>query len=196
MKFNAKRAVLEFSSIVVAVILAMSLSEMRQNYLNDRLAEKSFNNIILEVEQNWNELKMDSIRISKDLDFIQQWVKDVSEKNKPATFTAGFSLSFLNRSAMDVAEINQSLAFLSTERNMDIAEVYATQKFYSEHGAKMFDVMGELVGQMSRGKNEREMLPHVLTMRFHLNIIYSTIKAYLQESSEFLEKYVITEASD
>lgn len=195
MKLNAKRAIIEFSSIVIAVILAMSLSEARQNYLNDRLAEKSFENIVLEVQKNREDLKADSVKISKDLAFIQQWISDVMEKRKPETFNAGFSFSFLNTSAMEVAEINKSLAFLSTQKNMDIAEIYATQKFYSEHGAKMFDVMGELVGQISN-PNLSELLPDVFTLRFHLNIIKSTIKAYMVESSSFLEKYAIAEASD
>lgn len=195
MKLNAKRAILEFSSIVVAVILAMSLSEMRQNYLNDQLAQISFENIVSEVQKNRNDLKRDSVKTSQDLAFIQEWVKDVSEKKKPETFTAGFTLSFLNTSAMEVAEINQSLAFLSMEQNMDIAELYATQKFYSDHGAKMFDVMGSLVGQLSHPDAE-ERLPHILTMRFHLRIIHNTMKAYLSESEVFLKKYGVTEASD
>ena len=194
MKINAKRAILEFSSIVIAVILAMSLSEMRQNYLNKKLAENSFENIVLEVQKNREDLIRDSTKISKDLAFIQQWIRDVVEKRKPEAFNAGFSFSFLNTSAMEVAEINQSLAFLSTEQNIDIAEVYATQKFYAEHGAKMFDIMGELVGQISNPDPD-DLLPDVFTMRFHLRIIFDTIKAYLQESSVFMRKYA-TEASD
>lgn len=194
MKFNVKRVVLEFASIVIAVILAMSLSEMRQSYLNDKLAERSFENIVLEVQENREGLKKDSARIAKDLIFIQKWIKDVVENRKPETFSAGFALSFLNRSALEVAEINQSLAFLSNTQNMDIAEIYATQNFYEEHGAKMFDVMGQVVGQLAN-PNEKEMLPYVLTQRFHLNIIQSTIRAYLEESSGFLEKYTTPEAS-
>lgn len=194
MKLNAKRAILEFSSIVIAVILAMSLSEMRQNYLNDKLAEKSFEDIVLEVQNNREDMVRDSAKIFKDLAFIQQWIKDVVEKKKPEAFSSGFSFSFLNTSAMEVAEINQSLSFLSAEQNMDVAEVYATQKFYTEYGAKMFDVMGELVGQISN-PDPNDLLPNVLTMRFHLRIIFNTIKAYLQESSVFMMKYA-TEASD
>lgn len=194
MKLNVKRVVLEFASIVIAVILAMSLSEMRQGYLNKKLAEKSFENIVSEVQENREGLKKDSSRIATDLIFIQEWIKEVVEDRKPEKFSAGFSLSFLNRSALEVAEINQSLAFLSNAQNMDIAEIYATQKFYSEHGAKMFDVMGEAVGQLAN-PNEKEMLPYVLTLRFHLNIVQSTIKAYLEESSSFLKKYTTPEAS-
>ncbi|OEK07096.1 hypothetical protein [Roseivirga misakiensis] len=195
MKLNAKRAVLEFTSIVVAVILAMSLSELRQNYLNEQLAKKTFKNIVLEVEHNEEQLKRDSAKIAKDLAFIQKWVEDVSEDKKPETFSAGFSLSFLNSSAMEVAEINQSLAFLSMEQHMDLADIYAAQDFYSEHGTKMFDIMGGFVGQMTE-PNPKEVLPHVLTLRFHLRIIYNTINAYLEQSSTFLENYATVLASD
>jgi len=194
-KLNLKRAIIEFSSIVVAVILAMSLSEMRQSYLNEKLAEVSFKNIVLEVQHNQSELKKDSIRIASDIEFIQKWILDVSEGKKPETFSVGFSLSFLNTSALEVADINQSRAFLSMEQNMDLAEIYSTQQFYADHGAKMFDVMGVLVGNLSL-PDAKDLLPHVLTFRFHLNIIYSTIRAYLGESSAFLEKYATVLTSD
>ncbi|MBO3698771.1 hypothetical protein [Roseivirga sp. E12] len=195
MKFNVKRAVFEFLSIVIAVILAMSLTEMRQNYLNRQLAEKSFSNIVDEIRENREGLIRDSARIAKDLDFIKKWIEDVKEKRKPEDFSAGFSLSFLNKAAMDVAQNNQSLNFISNERNMAISQIYDTQAFYQEHGAKTFEIMGDMSSSVISSKPE-DLLPYVLRFRFHLGVVFNTVKAYLVESEDFLQNEALMPASD
>lgn len=188
MKVSAKRAVLEFASIVVAVVLAMSLTEMRQNYLNKKLAQKSLANILEEVRDNRQELLNDSTKIASDLAFMSQWIKDVKEERKPEDFSADFTFSFLSRTALEVAKVNQSLTYLSNEDNMEIAEVYATQEFYSEQGAKLFDVMGNMVGSLTN-PNVEDMLPHVVGLRFYLVLVFNTVKAYLAETRELLENH-------
>lgn len=188
MRIDRKRVALEFTSIVVAVILAMSLSEMRQNYLNKRLAQRSFNSIIAEVQSNQDELKGDSVKLSKDLNFIKKWVSDVKNDVEHESFSTTFSLSFLSESARDVAETNQSLTHLSNEQNLAIAEVYATHDFYAQQGSKMFDLMGEMISNMGES-DAKKLLPHVQALKFHMNLIFSTVKAYLEESKEFLSQY-------
>ncbi len=190
MRIDRRRVALEFTSIVIAVVLAMSLSEMRQNHLNRKLAAESFNNIITEIEENRQELRNDSAKLAKDLQFISKWISDVKEGVEHESFSTNFSFSFLGKSAREVAKSNQSLTFLSNEKNMGIAEVYATQEFYSEQGSKMFDLMEKLIGKMSEN-SAKEILPEVLSLRFRMNLIFSTVKAYLKESEEFLTKFEI-----
>lgn len=196
MKFNTRRAIFEFLSIVVAVILAMSLTEMRQNYLNKKLAETAFSNIVEEIRENRDGLRDDSARIAKDLAFIQDWIKDVSEDRKPADFSAGFSLSFLNKAAMEVATMNQSLTFISNERNMAISGIYDTQEFYQIHGAKTFEIMGDMSSSIV-GSDPKKLLPYVLKLKFHLGVVFNTVKAYMVESGALLSnEALLTEASD
>ena len=188
MKVNMKRAVLEFASIVLAVVLAMSLTEIRQNYLNKKLAQKSLVNIIEEVQNNRTELMNDSTQIAADLAFMNQWIEDVKAKKTPEAFSVNFSYSFLSKTALEVARVNQSLTFLSNEENMEIAEVYATQEFYSEQGTKLFDIMGNMVSSMI-GPDPEELLPEVVSLRFHVGLIFNTVKAYLVTSKEFLNNH-------
>jgi len=195
MKFNFKRAIFEFLSIVVAVILAMSLTEMRQNYLNKQLAEKSFSNIVDEIRENREGLIRDSARIAKDLEFIKKWIKDVREDRTPEDFSSGFSLSFMNKAAMEVAQNNQSLSFISNERNMAISGIYDTQAFYQEHGAKTFEIMGDMSSSVVGAKAD-DLLPYVLRFRFHLGVVFNTVNAYLLESNAFLNNDELMPASD
>ena len=188
MKVSVKRAILEFASIVVAVVLAMSLTEMRQNHLNKKLAQQSLANILEEVEDNRQELLDDSAKIANDLVFMNQWIKDVKESRKPEDFGVNFTFSFLSRTALEVAKVNQSLTYLSNEENMEIAQVYATQEFYSEQGAKLFDVMGNMVGSLT-DPDAKEMLPHVVGMRFYVVLVFNSVNAYLTESRKLLESH-------
>lgn len=174
----------------------MSLTEMRQNYLNKKLAETAFSNIVEEIRENRDGLRDDSARIAKDLAFIQDWIKDVSEDRKPADFSAGFSLSFLNKAAMEVATMNQSLTFISNERNMAISGIYDTQEFYQIHGAKTFEIMGDMSSSIV-GSDPKKLLPYVLKLKFHLGVVFNTVKAYMVESGALLSnEALLTEASD
>ena len=185
MKFNFRRAAFEFVSIVVAVILAMTLTEWRQDYLNRQLSKQSLANIIEEVEQNRAELIEDSVKINRDIQFMTQWISDFDKGKQLDDFSLNFSYSFLSSSALEVAKINNSLTFLPNSVNMQIAEMYATQTFYSENALKLFDTMGKLGTTNDKDKLE-QFVNTARELRFQMLLIRNTVKAYLTESAEFL----------
>ena len=154
-KVNIRRASFEFISIVVAVVLAMALTEWRQDYLNRKLAQQSLDNIVEEVQKNREELLNDSTNIAADLKFMSQWMEDFRNENILGDFKVNFSYSFLSKSALEVAKINNSLTYLDNQVNMQIAELYATQDFYSENGARLFDIMGRL-GSIKTKEDQQE----------------------------------------
>ena len=188
MKANTRKAIFEFGSIVIAVVLAMGLTEWRQSYLNHKMADASFEKIVLEVRENLEGLKKDSLKMGKDLELMRAWVRQHTNNGKKGPLGVNFSFSFLGNSALEVARINQSLSFLPGEKVLDIAEVYATQDFYSENAAKVFDIMGDLQGLINE-PDSQEFFAVVQKFRFHLRLIFNTVKAYISESEEFLEKY-------
>lgn len=188
MKINTRKAIFEFSSIVIAVVLAMGLTEWRQSYLNHKMADASFDKIVLEVRDNLEELKQDSIRIARDLETMTEWVRQRSLKEEKVPLGVNFSFSFLSNSALEVARINQSLTFLPADKVLAISEVYATQDFYSENAAKIFDIMGDLQGEIDESES-REFFGIVQKFRFHMRLVFNTVKAYIEESEDFLEQY-------
>lgn len=188
MKVNTRRATFEFLSIVVAVVLAMGLTEWRQDYLNKRLAQKSFANIVEEIQENLEELRADSLRIAKDMEFMQNWVRNRVEGNDSEGFEANFRLSILSKAAFDVAKVNLSLTHLTNEQNIDIAGVYALQDFYSLKASEVFSLMGELQGEVL-DQNSDEFFKVVQKMRYHEGLVFNTVRAYISGCEEFLEQY-------
>lgn len=188
MKANTRKAIFEFGSIVLAVVLAMGLTEWRQSYLNHKMADASFEKIVLEVRENLAEMKQDSVRIARDLDLMTTWVRQHANKEKKGALGVNFSFSFLGNSALEVARINQSLTFLPGEKVLDIAEVYATQDFYSENATKVFDIMGEIQGTINE-PDSQEFFAVVQKFRFYMRLVFNTVKAYITESESFLEKH-------
>lgn len=195
-KVNFRKASFEFLSIVVAVVLAMALTEWRQDYLNRKLAQQSLNNIIEEVQENRRELIADSTRISADLRSMNKWLSDYFNNAPRENFSNSFSYSFLSKSALEVAKINNSLTYLPNEVNMDIAEIYATQDFYSENGIKLFDIMGSMKRRKGTEESMGDFVDQVDQMRFHLALVRDTIRAYLEETEDFLSNQGVSLTSD
>ena len=69
---------------------------------------------------------------------------------------------------------------------MQIAELYATQDFYSENGARLFDIMGRL-GSIKTKEDQQEFYDTVRELRFNMVLVMNTVKAYLKDSQDFLE---------
>ena len=188
MKKGLSRIIFEFLSIVVAVVLAMGLTEWRQDYLNRQLAEKSFQNIVAEISENLESLRSDSVRIARDREFMTKWVRDWVSEGAPGPFEAGFRLSILSTAAWEVAKVNQSLTHLSNERNMAMAEIYALQDFYTVKASAVFDLMGSLQG-VARDQTSEEFFQVVQKLRYHMNLVFNTVPAYIDGCEDFLEEY-------
>ena len=188
MRIDRRKAFFEFLSIVVAVVLAMGLTEWRQDYLNRRLAEKSFQNIVVEITENLEQLRSDSVRIAQDREFMTNWVRKWVNEEETGPFEANFRLSILSTAAWEVAKINQSLTHLSNEKNMDMAELYALQSFYTEKASAVFDLMGTLQS-VARDQTSEEFFRVVQKLRYNLNLIFNTVRAYIGGCQDFLDEY-------
>lgn len=187
-RISIRRATFEFLSIVVAVVLAMALTEWRQDYLNRKLARQSLENIIEEVSENRRELMNDSSQVAGDIKTLDIWLALNSNDAKSTEGVGvGFAFSFLSKSALEVAKINNSLTYLSNEVNMEIAEIYAAHEFYSENAVKLFDILGNL-GPSDSFENFEEFRNRVRQLRFHMDLVNNTMYAYLSVSQSFLEK--------
>lgn len=185
-KVNFRKAIFEFLSIVVAVVLAMALTEWRQDVLNEKLAQKSLENIITEIKDNREDLLGDSAKIVRDLAFMDRWIKSFENGKIDEDFSLNFDYSFLKRGALDVAINNQSMTYIDFEINLDLAEIYNTQDFYSQKALDVFDAMASLSSSTDKPES-REFLAKVKGFRFQLGLVMGSINAYLEETKSFLE---------
>lgn len=184
---KVRKAALEFFSMLIAVGLAMVLTEWRQNQLNRKEAKESYQNILLEIEENYGDLVNDSTNIGKDLRYIADFIKAHDNGKKHGEFTMSFQLSFLNTSALEVAKINQSMAYLPNERNIRISEVYQTQAFYEEKAKEVFNVMAQLSGY-DVNTDPRAFIAKLREYRFQLSLVKGAIHSYLEESEAFIKE--------
>lgn len=183
-----QRLFFEFFSIVIAVVLAMGLTEWRQNILNERQAEVSFNNILGEIDKNFNELLIDSANISEDLKSLNNWLETDREYRDTLDFSINFNLSFLNSSAWEVAKLNQSLTFLGNKRVQDISEIYLAQSFLDITGTKVFGQMKELV-KIDNSKYMDRYEEEMRAFKFDLGLMHGAVTAYLSASRISLNNY-------
>ena len=166
----------------------MGLTEWRQSYLNEQMAKASFEKVIEEVRGNLEEMKADSASVAEDLIVMREWVRKKVLKEEAGPWAVGFNYSFLSNSAFEVAKANQSMSFLSLEKVQSVSEIYATQEFYAEKGSLVFDIMGEIQGNINR-PDSQEFFSIVQRYRFHMGLIFNTMKAYITEGESFLELY-------
>ena len=186
---NKQRLTFEFLSIVVAVVLAMGLTEWRQNALNKKQAEVSFQNILKEIDKNFEDLVADSADIAEDLMEIGKWIATDRNYRDTLDFSVNFALSFLNSSAWEVAKLNQSLTFLDQKKVQDISEIYLAQQFLDKMGITVFSQMKNLVKV-----DEKNIAPYEEEMRafnFDMKLMYGSVAAYLNVSRKVLKSYPI-----
>lgn len=184
MKIDSRRAIFEFLSIVIAVVLAMALTEARQNYLNRKEAQNSYESILEEIAENRGDLISDSTTIGQDVRYLDVYLGKIDSGESPGEFSLGFTLSFLKSSALEVAKINESMAFLPNETNMRISGVYQTQEFYAEKAKEIFNVMASM-NSVNADMQSKEFVAKLKEYHFQLRILRSTIQTYLEETESF-----------
>ena len=187
MSKGAKRLGFEFFSIVVAVVLAMGLTEWRQNVLNKQQSQISFENILDEIRNSTEDLEQDSSKIADDIETIRLWLRTSPNERDTVNLSIGFNFSFLSSSAWEVAKLNQSMTFLENEKVMDLSGIYQSQEFYEASSSRLFSKMGELIQVSDRESSEYEKL--LRGVLFRLNLTYGGIVAYLGAARRVLDKY-------
>ncbi|WP_323755599.1 hypothetical protein [Roseivirga sp.] len=187
MKRNGKQIAFEFISIVVAVVLAMALSEWRQDFLNKKQADLSFQNIISEVENNIESIQSNKNEIQKNYDRTTAWLKAGESQRDTTDVNLNFDLGLLSATAMEVAKLNQSLTYLSNDKVMDISGVYSIQEFYQSNGSVAFHKMTDIFLQIRDEKKDKAL--SLRAYRYELTLALSAILALEGSYKSFLEKY-------
>ena len=187
MKKGGRNLVFEFLSIVIAVVLAMTLTEWRQTVLNYRQAESSFENIIEEIRDNHKELLGDSASVAQNVKDLAAWLELESDRKDTVSFSVNFQKSLMNGSAWDVAKLNESLTYLENDKVLRVSSVYESQEFYEKASGDVFDSMIEMV--KIEDTNSPEYRRELIAFKFKIGLAYSGIVTYLQVSRNFLEEF-------
>lgn len=192
MKEGTKKIIFEFFSILVAVVLAMGLTEWRQEVLNHRQAEKSFDNVLEEVARNYRTLKPDSAIMANFIKEIDKWFESDEPANDSLSI-GDYELNLLNKSAWEVAKLNSSMTFIQNERLQRMSLIYELHDFYVEAGSQVFDALIEL---SKLEKSDPKFAMELKGVRSKLSLTYNSIIGYLSAVREVVEQERSASSSD
>lgn len=183
MKGGAKKVVFEFLSIVIAVVLAMGLTEWRQDILNHRQAEESYKNIIEEIQNNYNSLLPDSTNMVRSIRSVDDWLR-TSEDYRDTIEEMSYELKLLSKSAWEVAKMNQSLTFIENQRVLRASIVYEFHDLYVTSGRDAFAALRDL----QRVNTESpEYEGEMKAVRASLTLTYNALRGYLEIARRLLK---------
>ena len=183
MKASFRKVLFEFLSIVIAVLLAMGLTEWRQDILNHRQAEESFKNVIVEIQSNYNNLEPDSVDMATTIRNINKWL-ETSVDYRDTLPDLEYELKLLSKSAWDVAKMNQSLTFIDNTRVLNASLVYEFHDLYVSTGR---DVFGTLRDMQKVDASSKAYEGEMKALRITLSLTYNSLIGYLQMSRSVLK---------
>lgn len=183
MKTNSRKVLFEFLSIVIAVLLAMGLTEWRQDILNHRQAEESYKNIVEEIQNNYNNLEPDSVQMAQTIKLIGQWL-ETSATERDTIAELDYTLKLLSKSAWEVAKMNQSLTFINNQRVLQASLVYEFHELYAKSGRDVFEILREM--QKVDG-DSKALEGEMKALRMSLGLTYNAMVGYMQMARRVLK---------
>ena len=191
MKKGFSRIAFEFMSIVIAVLLALFLTESRQNYLNKQQAKKTFRAIQNEVSDNLELIRLDSVDHLGKLEKVNLWLSADEDYRDTVHFDLEIIHSLTKSTAWEVAKLNQMILHMPEEAVMAISRVYTMQQFYDQNGRDMYGQMTDIV----KGVKGSDTIEGAITA-FGYELVKETtsVTTLKQTYEEFLAKYPIESA--
>lgn len=152
MKSGSRKILFEFFSIVIAVLLALFLTEARQNYLDKKQAKSSFRAIQQEIKDNLELIRLDSVDHLKKLEAVNRWLRTSEEHRDTVKFRLEIVHSLTKATAWEVAKLNQVVHHMPDTLVMAISRVYTMQSFYDRSGHDMYGQMTGIMASREKGQ--------------------------------------------
>lgn len=182
----------EFASIVVAVLLALFLTEARQNYLDKRKAKNSFEAIQREVADNLELIWLDSVSHLEKLDQVNRWLEAPAEIRDTIYVHFEIIHSLTKSTAWEVAKLNQVVHHMPDTLVMAISRVYTMQDFYDKNGRDMY---GQMTGIIRDVNDKEKMEGAMVAYGYELVKEATSVSTLKQTYQEFLKDYPYQTAS-
>ncbi len=174
-KLNTRRLVFEFISVTFAVLFALFVSQWRENYNNDKLAEKAVLNIGIELEKNKEDISLSIPKHKSTLAYIDSLLLVNENSGIPINESVSIELMIMSSSAWKMSEITNAIYYLDFEDVNDLAKVYDLQSYY-ESIVKHYILNSSIVYQpktsIIRLKNNKQFLETIIPIEENLKIYY------------------------
>ena len=175
-KLNIRRLIFEFISVTFAVLFALFVSQWRENYNNDKLAEKAVLNIGIELEKNKEDISLSIPKHKSTLAHIDSLLIVNENSGIPINESISIELMIMSSSAWEMAEITNAIYYLDFEDVNDLAKVYDLQSYY-ESIVKHYILNSSIVYQpkssIIRLKNNKQFLETIIPIEENLKTYYN-----------------------
>lgn len=192
LKSSVKKLSFEFLSIVIAVLLALFLTETRQNHLDKQKAKRSLRAIQNEISDNLELIRLDSVDLLKKLESVNRWLNTSQDSRDTVRFRIEIIHSLTKTTAWEVAKLNQVVHHMPDTLVMGISRVYTMQEFYDQSGRDMY---GQMTGIMASRQNGQFSEGAMNAFGYEIVKELTSVMTLKGVYQDFLKKYPIP-ASD
>jgi hypothetical protein len=182
-KFSFTQLLLEFVSVVFAVLLALGLNTYKESQDNKLDAELLKASILKECAINKE--KIDSILINNQQyhDVLDSLVRLDDDQITGFYFTYDYEL--LTNGAWQIAMNNPAIKELNQEFLTEAADIYQSQDFYLDFSKRVFENIGIFLSR----KDELEEANLALSMYYNIGVMNNSARSLRDDYSNFIMKY-------
>lgn len=177
-KISYKSLLLEFVSVIFAVLVALGVNEYWKDRSNQQLADKSIKNILIEIKSNQTLLA----RHHKYHKSMLEKTDSLLSKNSKNEYDLSLKSGILLNTAWKSANIANSILYFDYETITKLTVIYNLQELY----AKEIDKLYTLFGSLEFHKTETDIL--LKSYKFHLKLFLILGDNLLSNYDEFLQE--------
>ena len=174
------QVLIEFISVVFAVLLALGLNSYKQNKDLQDEARLLSNKIIRECERNMLELDT-ALRQNMEFKLYVDSLRAAEEM--PNSFDISISSELMTRSAWDFTKASRSFSYLDESFLEEAAALYERQDYYMHISNQLFQSLGNMIMSDPEPENSLSVANYLI---MNLNASAQNLQTNYQQ---FLKKY-------
>ncbi len=180
---SVPQLLIEFLSVVFAVLLALGLNSYKQSRDVRQSANTLRSAIISECKKNLS--KIDSVLIkNRDYEaFLDSLVRLDEDKVSGLYFSYSFQL--LTNGAWVITQNSSAANTIDQEFLLDAADIYHSQEFFHDFSTQFF----QNVGMILSNDDQRKESNLVHSLYYNVNVMNSTASELKKDYVSFLAKY-------
>ncbi|MEO9968025.1 MAG: hypothetical protein ABJF11_19690 [Reichenbachiella sp.] len=141
------KLLMEFASVVFAVLLALGLNHWREAEAEQRVAEKALLNVFLEIHVNQLDVADEITTYQERMAEIKVF-KDSFDKGEAMPYSLGFNIPLLSNSAWNVANSTGAIKDFDLKLLLELSDIYAFQEMYQSNGVAYLQSMNSVEFKM------------------------------------------------
>ena len=149
------KLLMEFVSVVFAVLLALGLNHWREASAEERLAEKALVNIFFEIYRNQKDVADEMISYEERLQVVKAY-RDSFDKGEEVRYSLGFNIPLLSNAAWNVANSTGAVKDFDQELLLELSSLYAFQEMYQNNGMDYMKYMNSV--EFKKAENAKAII--------------------------------------